>query len=427
MAFVIRNILALLIAAAILLGSNGLQTTLLAVRADIEGFSLTAIGLLTSAYFVGFIAGCRYAPRFVQRAGHIRAFTAFASIASAVALLYLLALSPATWLVMRVVTGFCFAGLHMIMESWLNEKATNENRGKVLSIYRIADFSAVTAGQFFLNVADPAGFVLFAFVSIFISLSLVPVALTKAEAPRPLRSAKLDLPKIWRVSPLAAASVFAVGAAGGAYWAVAPVLVRELGYGLPVVSGFLSAVIFGGAIAQWPSGWLSDRIDRRQVIVGAAACASVASLLLLFFGAASATTLIILGYLLGSFHLPLFGLGIAHANDHAEAEEFVSVNSGLLLIYGLGAVLGPLIAPVVMELTTVSGLWGYVAVVYAGLVAFGLYRMTQREAVPVDEQEDYVPVPRTSPGVFEIDPRAQPDEHMTAASSSIASPADSAR
>ncbi|GGD08319.1 MFS transporter [Aquisalinus flavus] len=411
----ILSVFSLLVAAAILLGANGLQSTLLSLRANIEGFPLSAIGFLTSAYFVGFILGCRYAPRFIKNVGHIRAFTALASVASAATLAHILFVEPVSWLIMRALAGFCFAGLHMIIESWLNERATNENRGTVLSVYRIADFTAVTAGQFMLNVADPAGFVLFVGVSILISLSLVPVALTTAAAPRPIKSAKLNIPKLWTLSPLACGAVVAAGASGSAFWALAPVFIQDIGYDVSVVALFMSAIIFGGAMAQFPIGWLSDRTDRRRVIVGTAFLAGAGATLISLFGPDSQNLLIAFALMLGMFHLPLYGLGVANANDFAEAEDFVSINGGLLLLYGFGAVTGPIIAPFVMKGFGPSSLFFYNAVVYGLLTIFGLYRLTQRKPVPVEEKtEDFVSVPAgAAPAVFEIDPRAtdeNPDE-----------------
>ncbi|MCI5047446.1 MAG: MFS transporter [Aquisalinus sp.] len=402
----ILSVFALLVAAAILLGANGLQSTLLSVRAYVEDFPLWAIGLMMSAYFGGFALGCRYAPRFIRSAGHVRAFTAFASIASAVTLMHVLFVGPLFWLAMRLIAGFCFAGLHMIIESWLNEKATNENRGQVLSVYRIADFSAVTAGQFMLNIADPAGFVLFAVVSILISLSLVPVALTSASQPMPIKSARLDLPKLFRVSPLAAVGIFCVGLSGSSFWSLAPVFVQDIGYDIAAVAPVMSAMIFGGAIAQWPIGWLSDKFDRRIVIIVVASLAALSALFVSISSSLTLGLLILAGGCFGFFHMPLFGLGIAHANDFAEAEEFVSVNGGLLLLYGIGAVIGPNIGSAVMSLLGPAALFYFSCSVYLIVIIFGIYRMTQRAGVTAEQKEDYVAVPRTSPGVFEMDPRA---------------------
>jgi MFS family permease len=410
MASTIRTLSALLFAAFILIAGNGLQGTLLAVRGNIEGFSLTMIGLLMSAYFVGFIAGCRYAPGMVKRAGHIRSFTALASIASASALAHILAVEAPIWIILRCITGFCLAGLYMILESWINESATNETRGRILSVYRITDLTAATAGQMLLAIGDPAQFTLFAIVSILISLALVPVAMTTSAAPRPISNATLNLKKILRISPLAAAGCFAVGAANGAFWAIGAVYVQRLGYEVASVAAFMSAVVIAGAFSQWPLGLLSDRVDRRLVIISVAGACALSGVLLALTGGISIWTLIAGGCAFGFFAMPQFGLSVAHANDRAEPNEYVSLNAGLLLLYGAGAVAGPVIGPVAMQIAGPPALFLYTSAVYATLVLFGLYRLTQRDAVAAEDREDFVSVPRTSPGVFEMNPNAEAEE-----------------
>lgn len=407
MASTIRTLSALLLAAFILIAGNGLQGTLLAIRGDIEGFSLTLIGLLMSAYFFGFIVGCRYAPQMVKRVGHIRSFTALASIASASALTHVLAIDAVFWVLLRAITGFCLAGLYMILESWINEAATNETRGRVLSVYRITDLSAATVGQMLLATGDPAQFRLFAVVSIIISLALVPVALTSSAAPRPISNATLDLRRIMRISPLAAVGCLAVGAANGAFWAVGAVYVQRLGYDITAVAGFMSSVVIAGALSQWPLGLLSDQIDRRLVIIAIAGACAVSGTILAMTGGVSVWMLIAGGCAFGFFAMPQFGLAIAHANDRAERDEYVSLNAGLLLLYGVGAVAGPIVGPVVMQVFGPQALFFYTSAVYSALALFGLYRVTQRDAVTMEDREDFVSVPRTSPGVFGMNPHAE--------------------
>ncbi|WDI32210.1 MFS transporter [Hyphococcus flavus] len=405
----IRTLSALLLAAFILIAGNNLQGTLLAIRGDLEGFSLTLVGLLMSAYFVGFIAGCRYAPGMVKRVGHIRSFTALASLASASALAHLLAIDATIWIVLRVISGFCLAGLHMILESWLNENATNETRGRILSVYRITDLSAATAGQMLLAASDPAGFVLFALVSILMSIALVPVALTTSTAPQPISDDTLNLKRIFHISPLAGAGCFAVGAANGAFWAIAAVFVQRLGYSVTIVAWFMSAVVIAGAVSQWPLGHLSDRIDRRLVIIGAAGGSTLGGVFLSLTSTISPLMLLAGGCVFGLFAMPLFGLSVAHANDRAKPTEYVSLNAGLLLLYGAGAVAGPVIAPVIMQFTAPQALFLYTSSIHVLLVVFGIWRVIRRDAVPEEEREDFISVPRTSPGVFEMNPNVEED------------------
>jgi len=413
---VIRTITALLLASSILIAGNGLQNQLLAIRANLEGFPLHLIGMLLSVYSAGFILGCRYAPVLVKRVGHIRTFTALASLASAAALIHVIFVSPFVWIALRVVTGFALAGLQMIIESWINERATNETRGRVLSVYRIIDLGATTVGQLLLTIADPMGFALFALVSILVSLALVPVALTTATAPQPIATAKLDIAKLYRVSPLAAVGSFSVGLANGAFWAMGAVYVQQIGYDITAVAVFMSAVVVAGAVAQWPLGYLSDRIDRRWVIVSVSALCAVSGAYLAAAGGRSFVELISGGIAFGLFAMPLFGLSVAHANDRAQPDEYIETNGGLFLLYGVGAVAGPILGPTVMSAASPGALFLYTSGVYALLTAFGLLRVMQRERAPKADREAYVAVPRTSPVVFELDPRTEESHNGEAAS-----------
>lgn len=404
---VIRILAALLVAAFFLIAGNGLQGTLLAVRGDLEGFPLLMVGFLMSAYFAGFIGGCRIAPVMVKRVGHIRSFTALASVASAAALAYALAVHPIIWICLRIVTGFCMAGLYMIIESWINENATNERRGRILSVYRITDLVAATLGQALLAAADPAQFALFAIVSILISLALVPVALTNSAQPRPIASAKLDLKKLFQISPLAAAGCLCVGAANGAFWAVAAVYVQRLGYDIRTVAIFMTTAVIAGALSQWPLGLASDRMDRRIIIIVTASLCAASGALLAFAGGVSGQMLLLGAFAFGFTAMPIFGLCVAHANDRAEPHEYVTLAASLLLLYGVGAVIGPVMAPVAMNFFGPGALFLHTAFTYTALALFGLFRVLVRDPAPRSDRESYVSVPRTSPTVFEIDPRVE--------------------
>jgi MFS family permease len=405
---VIRILSALLLAAFFLIAGNGLQGTLLAVRGNLEGFPLLMVGFLMSAYFIGFTIGCQVAPRLVKRVGHIRSFTALASVASAAALAYVLAVHPIVWIVLRVITGFTIAGLYMIIESWINETATNERRGRILAVYRVTDLTAGTLGQALLAAADPSKFALFAIVSILISLALVPVAMTTTTQPRPIASAKLDLAKLFRISPLAAVGSLSVGLANGAFWAVGAVYVQELAFDIRAVATFMTTVVVAGALSQWPLGLLSDQIDRRIVIIIAAAACSASGVFLALMGSSSITMLLYGGFAFGFTAMPIFGLSVAHANDRAEPNEYVTLAASLLMLYGAGAIVGPVVAPLAMDAIGPRALFIHTAVVYGALTIFGLFRVLLRSAAPQENREAYVSVPRTSPTVFEMDPRGEP-------------------
>ncbi len=401
-------IAALLLATSVLLMGNGLQGSLLAVRANGEGFTLLQIGFLMSAYFAGYVAGCRLIPLMVRNVGHIRTFTALASVASASALAHVLLIDATVWMVLRAVTGFCFAGLAMVIESWINEKATNANRGRVLSIYRMVDLGSVTVGQLLLSLADPASFVLFAIVSILISISLVPVALSTAPSPRPLQTVNLDLRRVFQVSPLAAVGCLLAGFASSAFWSLGPVFVQNLGHEIRLIAVFMGVTILSAAAAQWPLGAISDRVDRRVLAFVVTLLSAGAGLLLWTIADRSAVWMLVGGGLFGAFSISLFGLLLTQANDYAQPTEFVALNAGLLLLYGLGSIVGPLLASQSMQWFGTTALFGYTMLIHALLGAFALWRLTRRPTAAPREREKFIPTPATSPMVFELDPR-RPD------------------
>ena len=397
----------LMVSAAILLAGGGLHGTLISVRANLEGFALVSIGVIMAGYYAGFILGCVATPEMVRRVGHIRVFAALAALVAASSLVFPIEPYAPLWFALRCVVGFSFAGLYMIVESWINERSTNENRGQVLAIYRFVDLGAMTVGQYMLLLADPGGFVLFSLVAILVALSLVPVSLTRIEVPAPPSHARLDLKRLWRVSPLAVAGCAAVGMSNSAFWAISPVFVQDLGYGAAMVANFMGMTIVVGALAQWPVGLLSDVIDRRSVLLIVSLGAALAGAAIALTADAGVWWLLAGAGAYGIFGMSLFGLCAAHANDHAEPEDFVSVSGGLLLVYGAGSVIGPLVAPLAMTAFGPAALFSYTALVHAGLFVFGLWRVTRRSRVPSQQQEQYVPLAKPStPAVFEFDPRS---------------------
>jgi MFS family permease len=293
----------------------------------------------------------------------------------------------------------------MLIESWINEQSPSEKRGQVLSIYRMVDLIAVTIGQFLLNAADPKEYILFSVVAILISLAIFPISLSTSNAPMAVTSTKLNIKKLIKISPLAVAGCFAVGLSSGAFWAVAPVFVQKLGYPVLMVSIFMSVVVFSGAIMQWPIGWLSDKIGRRIVIIFVSVGGAVSGLFLWQFSPDSISLMILGGALYGMFAMQIFGMSAAHANDYAMSDEFVSVNGGLLLIYGIGSVIGPSVAPVVMTFAGPSAMFAYTALIQFLLALYGIYRLTQRDAPK--ESNDYVamPRPRAALLILRSDPR----------------------
>lgn len=405
---------------AVLLLGGGLQGTLLGVRAGLELFPVQATGLIMSAYYAGYLAGFFVSPDMVHRVGHIRSFAVFASIASAVALLHALYVEPLAWGLLRFMSGMCFAGLFMVVESWLNATATNETRGAVLSVYMIVQLTALAGGQLLLNLSDPTGFPLFVITSVLMSLGLVPVALSSTTGPVLTAPTTLALAELYRISPLGVVGCFGSGLALGAFWGMGPLFAFSAGLSTSGVAWFMSLGILGGIVLLWPIGRLSDRHDRRLIIT-AVAFAIVATSLAVAVTAGRwlGLTLAAIAFF-GGCAFPLYSLSVAHLNDSLEAEEMVAASSSLLLVYGVGAILGPYLGSVFMSLVVPEGLFLFVAGAGALVALFALYRMSQRAPVPVEERAGFVALPRTSPVVLELDPRAEapetqePEEETTA-------------
>lgn len=389
---ILTSVGALLISAAILLAGGGLMSTLVAVRAQSEGFPLELIGVLTSAYFAGFIGGCYWTPYLVKRVGHVRVFAALSALIAVSALTHAIYINVPVWFVLRVFAGFGFAGLYMLIESWINEQAPNETRGRVLSIYRMVDLAAVTTGQFLLTTADPDGFVLFSLVAILICAAIFPVSLSAAKAPAPVTQTSLNLKKLWRNSPLAVVGAFIVGLSNGAFWGIAPVFVQQLDYSVVLVSSFMIVTILAGALLQWPFGYLSDKFGRRGILLLAAVLAAGSGLFLWQLAPVSVTYMLIGGVLYGMFAMQLYGISAAHANDFATAEDFVAISGGLLLVFGIGSVIGPSIAPVVMEAGGPSTLFAYTAAMHVLLAIYTVARMIVHRAP--NQTEDFIALPR---------------------------------
>lgn len=389
---VLSSVGALLISAAVLLVGGGLLGTLIAVRAELEGFPLFAIGLISSLYFAGFVVGCLFTPVLVKRVGHVRVFAALSSLIASCVLMHVLFVNVPVWLILRFATGFGFAGLYILIESWINEQAPNEQRGQILSIYRMVDLAAITTGQFMLSLYDPSEFALFSVVAICVCLAIFPISLSSSKAPIAVTNTSLNLKRLIRMSPLAVVGCFVVGLTNGSLWGLAPVFVQMLGHPIVMVSLFMSVTIFFGAMLQWPVGYLSDKFGRRQILIIMALGSVGAGAFLNFAATTSSLFLLAGGALYGVFAFQIYGLSAAHANDHAEPNEFVAISGGLFLIYGVGSIIGPLIVPFIMSAFGPSAMFGFTAFVHALLVVYAVLRVSQRAAP--DESADYVTMPR---------------------------------
>ena len=401
---------------ALLLGAGainlglGLQASLLGLRANLEGFGVITTGLIMSSYYAGFVGGSIFAPSIVNRVGHIRTFSAFASLASAAALCHAVVVEPITWMIFRAITGVCFAGLCLVAESWLNERSTNDNRGTLLSTYFVVMLGATALGQMLLPVAPIAGYDLFVIVSAIISLALVPVALTSMPTPVEIGQERMGTGRLFKISPVGFVGCLGSGLTSGALWSLAAVYGKEAGLTTEDTAIFTAIMIVGGLLTQWPLGKLSDIVDRRYVIIGISIGMGIVGSLIASIPQIEEHWVFVAGGLAGGLALPLYGLSIAHTNDFVERRFFVSTSASLLLVYGIGATLGPFLATIYMWFTGPSGLFTHCAVVYAAVGLFALYRITQRAPVPEGEAENFVLVPRTSLMAFEMDPRSEENE-----------------
>lgn len=399
-------IAALFLSIALVLTGYGLLNLLTPVSAVMLGLGDILVGFLGTAYFGGVTMGCLMAPKVIARVGHIRAFTAFTALATATPLLQGVIVSGEVWILLRIVTGFCYAGISMAIESWLNERADNSNRGKILSVYTGLTLLVAVVGQQMLPLGNPAGPVLFILVAIFVTLSAIPVALTRTPAPPIPVHSTLKLRRLIRNSPVAAAAVFGAGLSNGSFWALGPLYPQSLGFSETNVATFISAAVIGGAVSLWPLGWLSDRRDRRYVIVGICAGAFVASLGLSLLSGLPYPALAAIAFLYGACAMPVYAMAIAHANDHADPGSSVIVSGGLLLLWGVGATVGPTVAAFLMDLGgSAVLLFAFTALSFGVVAAFTGYRMTVRAAPTEAQKDSFVSTPSTSPAVFALDPR----------------------
>ncbi len=398
-----RSIATLLIATAALFLGNGLLQTLVPIRAQLEAFSTTVIGLMGAAYFAGFAVGCLIGPAAVKRVGHIRCFAAFAALAAAATLLYPLAVEPAAWCLLRGFTGLCLAVLYMVVESWLNDQSSNEVRGSVLSIYIIVGNVVTVGGQLAVNLEDPMEPVLFSLVAMLVCLSLVPLSLTTAAVPKPIVSARLRIARLYRLSPTAFLGCLVVGMVEGAFWTLGPVFAQARHLPVAEITLFMGAFVAGGTVSQWPLGRFSDHVDRRIVITGCCLGTVATGLGLALLELDGTLPAFALACLHGGFMVPLYALCLAHANDYAPNETLVEVSSGLLLIYAAGAVIGPLALGPVMQSYGAGSLFVAMAGVLGALALFILARMLFRPLAAAMARAEFVPVPKTTPSVYSLE------------------------
>jgi MFS family permease len=406
--------MALLLGTLFLFLGNGLHGLLLPVRGAAEGYSNEVLGLLGTTWAAGFVLGCFVAPKLVMRVGHVRAFSTFVSLISVNALLTGIVVDATWWVALRVITGFCTAGTSMIIESWLNERATNESRGMIFSFYISITLIGVVGGQMLVGVFDPATTILFMICGIVYGFAVLPTLMSTAATPQPLRSIKLDLPLLYRNSPVSFIGILMIGIANGAYGTLGAVFGARTGLDASTIALLLSVTIFLGAVMQFPAGKLSDRIDRRYVLAALSALAAFAALGLVFLTPSDPLWIFIFVGIYGAAANALYPIAVAHANDFAKPDEFVKVSGGLLLLFGIGTIIGPTLGGPVMTAAGPYALFAVTAVSHLLISAYAIYRSRTRAAIPAADRENVPNLPisaspmSSTPEGLSLDPRAAP-------------------
>ena len=392
---------ALLLGMMLLMVGNGLQGTLLGVRGGIEGFSTFDMSIVMSAYFAGFLGGSRLAPEMIRRVGHVRVFAALASFISAILILYPAFAHPVAWALGRVVIGFCFSGVYVTAESWLNNSADNTNRGKTLSVYMIVQMFGIVCAQVLLVMGDAGGYALFIVASVLVSISFAPILLSISPTPAFETTKPMPLKTLIKTSPLGCFGMFLLGGVFSAQFGMSAVYGMAAGLTIVQISMFVSSIYVGALLMQYPIGWFSDYIDRRVVILIVAAVGGAMSLVgFLFdhyFGA-----LLVAAFVIGGTSNPLYSLLIAYTSDYLEADDMAAASGGLIFINGMGAIMGPLVTGWMMDVFGTQAFFMVIAILMLTLTGYAGYRMTQRSRYGIEDGAYAAVMPSASPVAVEV-------------------------
>jgi len=401
MLLVMQGSWALLLGMLFLQLGNGLQGTLLGVRGELEGFSTFEMSVVMSAYFLGFLGASKLVPDLIRRVGHVRVFAALASFISAILILYPLLINPWVWTGGRVIIGFCYCGVYIAAESWLNNAATNENRGQLLSSYMVVQMAGIVAAQLLLLTGDPSGFELFVLISVLVSISFAPILLSITPTPAFETTKPMSIKELFSTSPLGCVGMFFLGGIFSAQFGMAPVFGTSADLSLLQISIFVAAFYIGAMVFQFPVGWLSDRMDRRILIVVTSAIGFIAAVIAIF-GVNIFIILLGSAFFIGGMSNPLYSLLIAYTNDFLEPDDMASASGGLLFLNGLGAISGPLFTGYLMTEIGPIGFFVILAALLGVLTVYGFYRMTQRGISDVDTSSYATVLPTTSAVAVEI-------------------------
>ena len=385
----------LLLGIVLIMLGNGMHFTLIGVRGGIEGFSATELAIITSGYFVGFLSGARFSPVLIKRVGHVRVFAALGSFMSAGLIAFPLISEPWAWTLLRILIGFCMSGIYVTAESWLNYAATNENRGKILSAYMIAQTVGIIGAQGLLTLGDAATSALFIGASILVSVSFAPILLSVTPAPSVEVARPMNLRHLFSASPLGTVGIFLLGSVYATQSGMGAVFGAQIGLTTAQIALFVAMLFAGALVLQYPIGWLSDRMDRRKLILlasvlGAASCS------IGWLSEGNVNALMLAAFLAGGVTTPLYALFLAYTNDALSAEDMPAASGGLVFTFGLGAISGPLVTGWAMQTAGPFAFWPVVGITFGVIAIYALYRMTQRASIPLEETESYLGVTPTS-------------------------------
>ncbi len=397
----LSGVWALLLGILLIMLGNGMQFTLIGLRGGIEGFSATALAVVTSAYFAGFLSGARFTPVLIRRVGHVRVFAALGSFMSAALISFPLVTEPWAWTLLRLLVGFCMSGIYVTAESWLNDASTNETRGQVLAAYMISQTLGIIGAQWLLTLGDAGTSVLFIGASILVSISFAPILLSASRTPTTEVARPMPLRELFFQSPLGTVGIFLLGSVYATQSGMGAVFGSQIGMPADQIALFVAMLFAGALVLQYPIGWLSDRMDRRRLIFGASA-AGVLFCAVGFISGGQVWFLMLSAFIAGGVTTPLYALFLAYTNDFLTTEQMPAASGGLVFTFGLGAIAGPLATGFGMERFGPFTFWLVLGATFAGIALYALYRMTKRAAVPVAETESYLGVlPTATPVAVE--------------------------
>jgi len=396
---VLKQTWALMLGMMLLMLGNGLQGTLLGVRGSLEQIDSSTMGLIMAGYFVGFLGGSQITPLLLQRVGHVRVFAAFGSLISAAFILYAAIVNPYAWWLLRVLVGFCFSGIYVVAESWLNHSASNDSRGKALSLYMVVQMLGMFLGQLLLNLGNPADYSLFVLITVLVSLSIAPILLSASNSAPIENSARaMSLKELIRTSPLACFGMLMLGGIYAVLYAMSPVYATERGLSVAQTSYFIMAIFAGAMCLQIPIGWLSDKLDRRILIIGSTGAGAATAPLCMHFGH-SYPVLLAGAFILGGTANPLYSLLVAYCNDYLELDQMAAAAGGLLFINGFGAMMGPVLVGFAMSQLGIEWYFIILVLLMSAICLYGIYRMSQRPHTVVNEVSPYLPISANTSGL----------------------------